>query len=177
MPDRTATLDFGDQNKTEAVSKSPPSAAALRTRKWRAAKRAASQNAAHHITETNAVTNSVTEHHTKNGDASQKTVTPCDAGPPLPVAYDRLSNSDFKWDHERYVVQQECSSVAVYLDPKGFLIIRRGPYWNEEDDAIIPIASCCQAAFAERVFELLKDEVQLELLDRFCDMCGVPSFP
>jgi hypothetical protein len=88
---------------------------------------------------------SVTERHTEP-------VTPRDTSPS-----DTAADTDFDWGKNAAdIVQHQTNAVALYLNPKGFLVIRRAAQWpSEEDDAVITIAPERQQAFVDRVCDLM----------------------
>jgi hypothetical protein len=176
MLDRTAELQLEPD----------PSPGALRTRKWRENKRnqkpSSRDEAVQNLTDENYGTretadivgtsrqttpNTVQNLTDETPEASPETlpsvterhtepVTPCDVSP-------SGKETDFDWDkNANDIVQPQTDAVALYLNPKGFLVIRRAASWpSEEDDAIITIAPECQQAFVDRV----------------CDLMGIPGFP
>jgi hypothetical protein len=142
MLDRIATAELELPN---------PSPGALRTRRWRekkAEENGASENFEAGSDSAEALPGTspcVTECHTEP-------VTPRDVSPS-----DAAADTDFDWEkNANDIVQHQTDAVALYINPKGFLVIRRAAWWpSEEDDAVITIAPERQQAFVDRVCDLM----------------------
>ena len=68
---------------------------------------------------------------------------------------------EFDWRNDEDVLLPEQTAIAVYLNPKGGLVIRQERRWDEDQDTIIVIA---------------RNNV-MPFIDKLTDVAGIPSIP
>jgi hypothetical protein len=68
---------------------------------------------------------------------------------------------DFDWVENADIVVQEQRATAVYINPKGHVVIRQERSWCEEEDPFI----------------VIKPENLMPLIDRLCEIAGIGSAP
>jgi hypothetical protein len=79
----------------------------------------------------------------------------------LTVPRPEQDGCEFDWSDDDVVVLREQRLTAVYRNPHGDLVIRQERSWNEDEDPFLVIAA---------------DNVQT-LIDKLCDLEGIPSAP
>jgi hypothetical protein len=79
----------------------------------------------------------------------------------LTVLRPEQDGCEFDWSDDDVVVLREQRLTAVYRNPHGDLVIRQERSWNEDEDPFLVIAA---------------DNVQ-PLIDKLCDLEGIPSAP
>jgi hypothetical protein len=79
----------------------------------------------------------------------------------LTVLRPEQDDCEFDWSDDNVVVLREQRLTAVYRNPHGDLVIRQERSWNEDEDPFLVIAA---------------NNVQT-LIDKLCDLEGIPSAP